>query len=87
MSQDTGRLRRLSLGALPRAEIVKLTISVPAELKAQLDAYPELHSRLHGPVDAVTLIPYMLQAFIARDRGFRQQQRTRAPAANPTTNQ
>lgn len=62
---------RLSLGALPRAESVKLTITVPVELKAQLDAYAEVHSRLHGPVDAMGLIPHMLGAFIARDRGFR----------------
>lgn len=62
---------RLSLGALPRAESMKLTITVPVELKAQLEAYAEVHSRLHGPVDAVALIPHMLAAFIARDRGFR----------------
>jgi len=56
MSKGTGRL---SLGALPRAESVKLTITLPVELKAQLDAYAEVHSRLHGPVDAVGLIPPM----------------------------
>ena len=62
---------RLSLGALPRADVVKLTIAVSADLKAQLDAYAEAHSELHGPVDATGLIPHMLAAFIARDRGFR----------------
>jgi len=62
---------RLSLGALPRAESVKLTITVPVQLKAQLEAYAEVHSRLHGPVEAVGLIPHMLAAFIARDRGFK----------------
>lgn len=31
----------------------------------------EVYGRLHGPVDAVTLIPHMLAAFIARDRGFK----------------
>ena len=56
---------------LPRAEAVKLAITVPAELKTQLDTYAEMHSRLHGPVDTATLIPHMLAAFIARDRGFR----------------
>ncbi|VTU31513.1 hypothetical protein SRS16CHR_04894 [Variovorax sp. SRS16] len=68
MSKNTGRL---SLGALPRAEKVKLTIAVSGELKALLDAYAEAHSRLHGPVDAAALIPHMLAAFIARDRGFK----------------
>ncbi len=62
---------RLSLGALPRAESVKLTVTVPVELKAQLDTYAEVHSQLHGPVDAVALIPYMLAAFMSRDRGFK----------------
>ncbi|WP_418148086.1 DUF2274 domain-containing protein [Variovorax paradoxus] len=62
---------RLSLGALPRAESVKLTITVSGELKAQLEAYAEVYSRLHGPVDAVALAPHMLAAFIARDRGFK----------------
>lgn len=68
MSKGAGRL---SLGALPRAESVKLMITVPVELKAQLDTYAEVHSRLHGPVDAVALVPHMLAAFIARDRGFK----------------
>ncbi|WP_198084107.1 DUF2274 domain-containing protein [Variovorax sp. E3] len=63
---------RLSLGALPKAELVKITISVSVELKAQLDAYAEVHGRLHQmSVDATVLIPHMLAAFIARDRGFK----------------
>lgn len=65
---------RLSLGALPRAEVVKLTIALPANLKEQLDAYAQAHSKLHGPVDSTTLIPHMLAAFIARDRVFRKLQ-------------
>lgn len=65
---------RLGLGALPRSEAVKLTITVSVDLKAQLDAYAKVHSQLHGPVDAVTLIPHMLSAFIARDRGFKAMQ-------------
>lgn len=63
---------RLSLGPIPKPEVVKLTISVSAELKAQLDAYAEVHGRLHqAPVDAVALIPHMLAAFMARDRAFK----------------
>lgn len=63
---------RLSLGALPRSDALKLTITLPAELKAQLDTYAEMHERVHQvPVDAVALIPHMLAAFMARDRGFR----------------
>lgn len=63
---------RLSLGALPRSDAVKLTITLTAELKAQLDAYAEVHGHVHKmPVDATSLVPHMLAAFIARDRGFR----------------
>lgn len=75
---------RLSLGALPRVESVKLTITVSGELKAQLDAYAEVHSRLHGPVKAVGLIPHMLAAFIARDRGFKTM-RTRSVTSADST--
>jgi hypothetical protein len=65
-------VNRLSLGPLPASSSVKLTITVSAELKAQLDAYAEVHARVHQvPVDAVALVPHMLAAFIARDRAFR----------------
>ena len=65
---------KLKLGPLPRSEIVKLTIAIQAELKVTLDRYAAAHSRIHGDsVDAVALIPHMLAAFIARDRGFKKQ--------------
>ena len=74
---------RLSLGPLPAALLVKLTITLSADLKAQLDAYAEVHARVHQvPVDAATLVPHMLAAFIARDRGFKAiqtKQTTRVP--------
>ena len=76
---------RLSLGPLPCAESVKLTITVPVELKTQLDVYAEVHSRLHGPVDAVALIPHMLAAFIARDRGFKALSRSSEPRRRAST--
>jgi len=64
---------RLSLGPLPASSPVKLTIAVSAELKVQLDAYAEVHARVHQmPVDAIALVPHMLAAFIARDRMFRK---------------
>lgn len=63
----------LRLGPLPKTETLKLTFACPAELKADLDRYAELHAQTYGePVDAVTLIPHMLEAFMARDRGFRR---------------
>ena len=65
--------RKLRLGPLPRAERVKLTFSCPVGLKAELDRYAALHAQTYGEaVDAVTLIPHMLEAFMAGDRGFRR---------------
>lgn len=65
--------RKLRLGPLPKAESVKLTFTCPASLKADLDRYAALHVQMYGDtVDAVTLIPYMLEAFIAGDRGFKR---------------
>lgn len=67
---------KLRLGPLPRNQSVKLTFACPVSLKADLDRYAALHAQTYGePVDAVTLIPYMLEAFIARDRGFRKGRR------------
>lgn len=64
---------KLRLGPLPKNETVKLTFTCPASLKADLDRYATLHTQTYGEdVDAATLIPHMLEAFIARDRGFRR---------------
>ncbi|MCK9563581.1 MAG: DUF2274 domain-containing protein [Bacteroidales bacterium] len=64
---------KLRLGPLPKTETVKLTFTCPASLKEDLERYAELHAQTYGePVDAVMLIPHMLEAFMARDRGFRR---------------
>jgi hypothetical protein len=64
---------KLSLGPLPKAEMVKVTIAISVQLKARLDRYCELHAQAWGEkVDAQVLIPHMLEAFIARDRAFRR---------------
>ena len=65
--------KRLRLGPLPDTQAVKLTFSCPARLKADLDRYASLHAQMYSePVDAATLIPHMLEAFMAGDRGFRR---------------
>ncbi len=75
---------RLSLGPLPASSSVKMTITVSTELKAQLDAYAEVHARVHQvPVDAVALVPHMLVAFVARDRGFKALLRGKGSAKPP----
>lgn len=63
---------KIGLGPLPRTDMVKVTITLSASAKTLLDRYAAVHSQVHGDaVDAVVLIPHMLDAFIKRDRGFR----------------
>lgn len=63
---------KLRLGPLPKTETVKLTIALTTTLKADLERYAALHTQTYGePVDAVALIPHMLELFIMRDRGFK----------------
>lgn len=75
-------MRKLRLGPLPKTESVKLTFACPASLKTDLDRYAALHAQTYGEVvDATTLIPHMLEAFIAGDRGFHRKERpTSTPA-------
>jgi hypothetical protein len=64
---------KLRLGPLPKTETVKVTIALTTALKADLEHYAALHAQTYGePIDAATLIPHMLEAFMARDRGFRK---------------
>jgi len=54
-------------------ESVKLTFACTAVLRAELERYAAMHAQVYGePVDAVALIPHMLEAFMARDRAFRR---------------
>ncbi|MGL4315007.1 MAG: DUF2274 domain-containing protein [Pseudomonas sp.] len=65
--------RKLRLGPLPKTESIKLTFTCPASLREDLDRYAALHAQTYGePVDAMTLIPHMLEAFMSRDRGFKR---------------
>ena len=79
--------KKLRLGPLPKLESTKLTFACPASLKADLDRYASLHVQTYGEaVDAVTLIPHMLEAFMESDRGFRSQSHTQQKrAARDTT--
>lgn len=81
MSKGVNRLR---LGPLPKTEVVKLTIALTTTLKADLERYAALHSQTYGEaVDASALVPHMLAAFMARDRGFRR--RHSAPVSTVKT--
>jgi len=79
MSISTSKLR---LGPLPKTETVKITIALTTALKADLERYAALHAQTYGEsVNAATLIPHMLEAFMARDRGFKRAVLPRAIAA------
>lgn len=70
MSTSTKKLR---LGRLPDTQTVKLTFTCSATLKADLDRYAALYAQTYGEtVDGATLIPHMLEAFMAGDRSFRR---------------
>jgi len=71
--------KKLRLGPLPKNESIKLTFVCSVNLKADLDRYAALHAQSYGDsVDAMMLIPHMLEAFMAGDRGFRKGRATKA---------
>lgn len=77
--------RKLRLGPLPKTESTKLTFACPASLKDELDRYAALHAQTYGEtVDAATLIPHMLEAFMAGDRGFRKGGAGKAAPSKPS---
>lgn len=72
---------KLRLGPLPKATTVKLTVTMSANLKAMLDRYAAQNSQASGePVDAASLVPHMLEAFMARDRAFSRGPAKRQPS-------
>ena len=74
--------RKLRLGPLPKTETLKLTFACSANLKVELDRYAALHTQIYGEaVDAVALIPHMLEAFMERDRGFKRLHKARSVVA------
>ena len=72
---------KLRFGPLPKTESVRLTITLPAAVKSDLDRYAELYAREYGEaVDTATLVPHMLATFMERDRAFRRGVQAVAPA-------
>lgn len=63
----------LKLDKLPDRESVKITFAADAALKAALNDYAEIYRRAYGQKESVTdLIPFMLEAFINADPGFKR---------------
>lgn len=64
---------KLRLGPLPKTETVRFSFNCTKALQADLEQYAALHAQTYGePVDATTLVPHMLEAFMARDRAFKR---------------
>ena len=63
----------LKLDRLPDREAVKITFTADADLKAALNDYAEIYRRTYGQKESVAeLIPFMLNAFMDADPGFRR---------------
>ena len=55
---------------------VKIPLSVPHDLNADLEAYAKVYEQAHGEKQSVSsLIPYMLSAFLNSDSGFKKAKR------------
>lgn len=61
----------IKLARLPDRTPTKLTINVAPDLHRDLTAYAAAYKSAYGEEQAVAdLIPHMLSAFLASDRGF-----------------
>ncbi|MFN3226298.1 MAG: DUF2274 domain-containing protein [Hyphomicrobiales bacterium] len=71
----------LKLDKLPDRESVKITFTADASLKSALNDYAEIYRRSYGNKESVAdLIPFMLDAFINADAGFKRARRELAAA-------
>ncbi len=63
----------LKLDKLPDREAVKITFTASPELKTALTDYAEIYRRTYGHKEGVAdLIPFMLEAFMNADPGFKR---------------
>ena len=63
----------LKLDKLPDREAVKITFTADDDLKAALKDYAEIYRRAYGQKESVSdLIPFMLEAFMNADPGFKR---------------
>ena len=76
----------LKLSKLPDRMPVKVTITVAPELNMALQAYAELYREAYGEAEPVAeLIPYMLERFLADDRGFAKARKDRSDGTSRAT--
>jgi len=66
----------LKLAKIVTHKPVKISLSVPHDLNADLEAYAKVYKQAHGEEQSVgSLMPYMLSAFLASDSGFKKAKR------------
>ena len=66
----------LKLAKIVTHKPVKIPLSVPHDLNADLVAYAKVYEQAHGEKQSVgSLIPYMLSAFLNSDSGFKKAKR------------
>ncbi len=66
----------LKLDRLPERTPVKLSIQITPALNAELQDYAAIYAKAYGKDESVAnLIPFMLEAFIAGDPGFKKARR------------
>lgn len=64
-------MSELRLARIPDRTPIKLNISVAPDLHSALHGYAEVYKETYGDEQSVVdLIPHMLTAFLASDRGF-----------------
>lgn len=75
----------VKLGRLPDRETVKISFTASPELSAALTDYAELYRQTYGRTESVAdLVPFMLEAFMNGDAGFRRARKAlRADASGP----
>ncbi|UJQ94150.1 DUF2274 domain-containing protein [Mariluticola halotolerans] len=66
----------LKLDKLPDRATAKISFTASADLKSLLNDYAEIYRRTYGNKEGVPeLIPFMLEAFINADPGFKRARR------------
>ena len=77
-------LQRHALDPAPLLAGLDIDPADPAR-RVPLDRYAALHAQTYGEaVDATVLIPHMLEAFMAGDRGFRKGGAGKAAPSKPS---
>ncbi|MDE2464868.1 MAG: DUF2274 domain-containing protein [Alphaproteobacteria bacterium] len=74
----------LKLSKLPDRTPVKITITVAPDLNVALSQYAQAYRAVYGEAESIAeLIPYMLEAFLAGDRGFAKARKESFPEGAP----